>query len=773
MPWPGQKLKTVTVLFCDVSGSTALGERLAPETFRQVMRQYFDAARRVIEQHGGTVEKFIGDAVMAVFGVPVLHEDDALRAVRAAAGLRDEIAVLDGDLESDFGVTLSVRTGINTGQVVTGTDERLATGDAVNLAARLEQIAEPGQIVISLQTWRLVRDAVITEPLGPLRLKGKSLPVAAYRLLRVRRDAQLRVSHADAPLIGRQSQLRMLGDSFANVVRERSCGLFTVLGMAGVGKSRLAAEFRRDIDGRVLTGRCLSYGQGITYRPLVSMVRQLLDTEHGCSAAAGLMAREAKVAAAIGVLLGDQATVTSPHEIAWAVRKLFEASADRSSLIVVFDDLHWGESALLDLIEHIADLSRDAAILMLCLARPELLDRRPGWSGGKLNATTLLLEPLKSADTAALIDALVPADSGLDPQLRERVQATAAGNPLFVEEILALLGESGGRDLIVPPTIHALLAARLDQLRPEERAVLECGSVEGLSFHRGTVQVMATHDHDVSDQLRALVQKDLIRPDHAALPGEDGFRFRHLLIRDAAYEALCKADRAELHERLARRLEERGTELVELDELTGYHLEQAFRYRNELGPADWRSRRLSADAANHLDMAGRHAMDRGDMGAAVNLLERAESLVPPQAINLALQQSLIHGLAMSGRLDDAVSRAARIADQCSAADDRAGELRARLLGTIWRAPVDPESRLAELRALVAEARPPIEQSGDAAALAALEHAAGDSEFYRFRLAAGFTAFTSAMEHARRAGDLWFEPACARWLHGASAWAPSQ
>jgi class 3 adenylate cyclase/tetratricopeptide (TPR) repeat protein len=748
--------KTVTVLFCDVTGSTALGEGLDPESFRQVMTRYYDAARRVTEHHGGTVEKFIGDAVMAVFGIPMLHEDDALRAVRAAAGLRDEIAVLNQELESDFGTTVRVRTGVNTGQVVTGTDERLATGDAVNLAARLEQAADPGEIVIGPQTWRLVRHAVTAEPLEPLLLKGKSLPVAAYRLLQVLGDALPRARRVEAPLIGRQSQLRMLGDALANVVRERSCCLFTILGAAGVGKSRLTSEFLGDIDGRMLTGRCLPYGQGITYWPLVSMVRQLLDEERGCAAAAGLMASGAKVSAAVNVLLGEQATVSSPPEIAWAVRKLFESSTDLAPLILVFDDLHWGEPALFDLIEHIADFSRDAAILILCLARPELLDRRPGWSGGKLNATTLLLEPLQPAETAALIDALMPEGSGLDPQLRERLQATAAGNPLFVEEMLTLMSESGSRDLVVPPTIHALLAARLDQLRPEERTVLECGSVEGLSFHHDTVQIMAPQERDVSGQLMALVQKDLIRPDRATPPGEEAFRFRHLLIRDAAYDALCKADRAELHERLARWLEERGAELIELDELAGYHLEQAFRYRRELSPADGKARKLAADAADHLDAAGRRAMDRGDTSAAVNLLERAESLLPPRQINLALQQSLIHGLAMSGRLEDAISRAARIAGQCSAAGDRAGELRARLLGTIWRVPVDPERRLAELRALVEQARRPIEEGGDAAGRAALEHAAGYFDFYRFRLAAGFAAFTCAMEHARQAGDLWFE-----------------
>ena len=752
---PRQQRKTVTVLFCDVSGSTALGERLDPESFRQVMRRYFDAARRVIESHGGTVEKFIGDAVMAVFGVPVLHEDDALRAVRAAAALGEEIAVLNRGLQADFGATVSIRTGVNTGEVVTGTDERLATGDAVNLAVRLEQAAAPGEIVIGPQTWALVRDAVTAEPLEPLQIRGKKQPVTAYRLMRVRGDVS-RLRRHKAPFVGRRSQLGMLADAFAQVMDDRSCGLFTVLGEAGVGKSRLAAEFLRGVDARTLTGCCLSYGQGITYSPAVSMVRQLLDTQDGCPGAAELMARDAKVAAAIDVLLGEQAAVTSPAEIAWAVRKLFESSAELAPLVAMFDDLHWGEPALLDLVEHITDFSRGAPILILCLGRLELLDRRPGWGGGKLNATALLLEPLKPAETAALIDELVPAGSGLDPRLRERVQLTAAGNALFAEEMLALISESPSREPVLPPTIAALLAARLDQLQPGERTVLACGSVEGQLFHCGTVQVMAPEEHDVSGRLMTLVHKDLVRPDRGVLPGEEAFRFRHLLIRDAAYEALAKADRAELHERFARWLEERGTGPADFDEIVGYHLEQAFRYRCELGPAEEKSRRLSADAASHLDVAGRRAMDRGDTSAAVKLLERAEALLPPQQINLALQESLIRGLAESGRLDDAISRAARVADRCAAVGDRVGELRVRLAGAIWRLQVDPETQFEQLRALVDQARPLIERHGDPAARAALEHAAGYLGFIRMQLTAALAAFTSGMEHARQAGDLWLE-----------------
>ncbi len=621
--------------------------------------------------------------------------------------------------------------------------------------------------MIGPQTWRLVREAVEAEPLGPLRLKGKSQPVAAYRLLQVRTDVDPRARDGGAPLVGRGSQLRMLGEAFANVVRERSCGLFTILGTAGVGKSRLAAEFLRGIDARVVTGTCLSYGQGITYWPVVSMVKQLLDPQQGCPGAAGLMARDAKVAAAVNVLVGEQAAVTSPADIAWAVRKLFESSAGLAPLAVVFDDLHWGEPALFDLIEHLADFSRDAPILILCMARPELLDSRPGWGGGKLNATTLLLDPLQPAETATLNDELVPPGTQIGARLRERVQATAGGNPLFVEEMLALLAESGSGDLAVPATITALLAARLDQLAPAERTVLECGSVEGQSFHQGPVQLLAPEERDIPGQLMTLIHKDLVRPDRAVLPGEDAFRFRHLLIRDAAYQALAKTDRAQLHETFARWLEERGAGLAELDEITGYHLEQAFGYRCELGPADEQARQLAADAAAHLDTAGRRAMDRGDTGAAVNLLERAKALLPQLGLNHPVQQSLIWGLALSGRLNEAISRAERIASQCAAAGDRVGELRTRLAGAIWRLQVDPDRWAAGLRALVEEARPAIEQDGDAAALAVLEYAAGEIDLMRCQNGAAFAAYTRAMRHARQAGELWFEASIRGWWAAAA------
>jgi class 3 adenylate cyclase/predicted ATPase len=621
--------KTVTVLFCDVTGSTALGERLDPESLRRVMARYFEAMKALIERHGGTVEKFIGDAVMAVFGVPVLHEDDALRGLRAAAKMGQAVTGLNEELERDYGTTLELRIGVNTGEVVTGTKERLATGDAVNIAARLEQAASPGEVLLGEETFRLARDAVVAEPVEPLALRGKTEPVTAFRLVAVLADAPAVARRADASMVGRERELDRLHDAFSQALRDPSCQLFTLLGAAGVGKSRLAHEFLAGLeDATVVHSRCLSYGEGITYWPVVGVLKQLLGDEPRARLVE-LGSDELAAETILGVL-GEVEAVGSTDEIAWAVRKLLEAAADDQPLVVVIDDVHWGEPAVLDLIEHIADLSRDASMLLLCMARPELLDRRPAWAGGKLNATTVLLEPLAAPETDRLIDNLL-AGAQMDMELRARISEAAEGNPLFVEEMIALLRESPAGEIVVPPTIQALLAARLDQLDAAERGVLECGSVEGRVFHRGAVHALAPNEQELPTRLAALVRKELVRPDRAQIAGEEAFRFRHLLIRDAAYDALPKAIRAELHESLAGWLEEHGQDLVELDEILGFHLEQAHRYRGELGPLTDEAGAVGARAATYLALAGGKAHARGDAPAAANLFARAAAACPAGA----------------------------------------------------------------------------------------------------------------------------------------------
>jgi class 3 adenylate cyclase/tetratricopeptide (TPR) repeat protein len=701
----------VTVLFCDLAGSTALGETLDPEPLRALLARYFDRMQAIVERHGGSVEKFIGDAVMAVFGVPVVHEDDALRAVRAAAEMRDALPELG----------LEGRIGVMTGEVVTGTEERLATGDAVNVAARLEQAAPAGGILLGEPTLRLVRGAVEVEAVEPLLLKGKAEPVPAYRLVAVR-DAPER--RHDTPFVGRERELALLREAWRRVQAGRHCEVVTVVGEAGVGKSRLVAEALASVDAAVVRGRCLPYGEGITYWPVVEVLKQL-DVSPPDEAAAATISR----------LLGGEDTTSSPEEIAWAFRKTLEHAASREPLVAVFDDIQWGEETFRDLIEHLALLSTGAPILLLCMARPELVERRPTWP------VTLPLQPL--VDEA--VDALIP--ERITGDLRQRIAHAAGGNPLFVEEMLAMTDEAEG-EVGVPPTLQALLAARLDQLEPAERAVLEHGSIEGEIFHRGAVQALAPDGAQVTPRLAALVRKDLIRPDRPQLAGEDGFRFHHLLIRDAAYDALPKATRAELHARFASWLEQHGTELVELEELLGFHLEQASSYRRELGLPDGGA----AEAARrHLTTAGHRAQIRADYGAAVSLYERAMALLPPDEVDLTLETELSDALLWAGHGSEALLRASSLAGRAAAAGDRVAELSGRIKEGLIRTNVDPEDSIGQLTALVEQALPELEAAGDDTALYAAYRALGWATFSRARTDTALAAYERAAAHARRAG----------------------
>ena len=745
----GEQRKTVTVLFCDVTGSTALGERLDPESFRAVMARYFDLARLVVERHGGSVEKFIGDAVMAVFGIPVLHEDDALRAVRAAAELRDGLAGLNKGLARDYGTTLELRIGVNTGEVVTGTPERLATGDAVNATARLEAAAQPGEILLGAETQALVRDSVVVEALEPLELKGKAAPVAAYRLVSVRSEAPSR--RGAGAMVGRQRELGRLQAAMAQAVADSSCQLFTVLGAAGVGKSRLAYEFLDGLDGvTVARGTCLPYGEGITYWPVVEVLKQLLGAQPEQRLAD--LGLDASATRAIHAVLGDGSLVASIEEIAWAMRRLLEAVSLGAPLVVVFDDIHWGEEAFLDLVDHIADLSRDAPILLFCMARPELLDRRANWGGGKLNATTVLLEPLTAGDAEALVAGLLEGAPADEP-LRARILEAAEGNPLFVEEMVALVRESPSGDIVVPPTIQALLAARLDQLDPTERVVLERGSVEGRVFHRGAVQALSADEAQLVAPFTALVRKELLRPDRPQFPGEDAFRFRHLLIRDAAYDALSKSTRAELHERFAVWIQERGADLVELDEIVGYHLERAYYYLIELGPANDASLRVSRSAGERLATAGTKAFSRGDIRAATSLLARAVALLPTHdARRLSVLPMFGRALLEAGQWD----RAKAVLVEATVAADAAGERRvaadAAVALTSLQLFTDAMTSHEQVRNELAGPVRVFEELGDEAGLARALGLAGQLRFWAGGAAAAIDDLERAAHHARSAGD---------------------
>jgi class 3 adenylate cyclase len=620
---PREVRKIVTILFADVAGSTALGERLDPEALRSVMSQYYAEMRAVLESHGGTVEKFIGDAVMAVFGAPVAHEDDALRAVRAADEMRNRLGELNAELGRRYGVALEMRIGVNTGEVVAGdptAGQALVTGDAVNLAKRLEQAAPSGSILIGKATYPLVKDAVAAGPLESFKVKGKADPVAPLKLDAVDPHAPGVARSLEKRFVGRIEELAALEIAFRRVEGEQACRLFTLLGPAGIGKSRLVAEFAARSGATVLEGRCLPYGEGITLWPFREIV-DALGGAHGLAAElAGTEDAELvteRVTTAVGAVAGPANAEDTP----WAFRRLLEAVARRGPVVVVLEDLHWAAPPLLDLVEYLLGWL-DAPVLLVCVARPDLVDLRPAWLNPRPNADSLVLQPLDAGEAQALLDGLAAAE-----EARARIAAAAEGNPLFLEQMAAMLAEQPRESgTPIPPSIQALLAARLDQLDELERAVIERAAVVGREFSRAAVGALSPPQLEtpLGGTLMALVRKELLVPESSGGP-DDVFRFGHILIRDAAYDAVPKAVRAQLHEQLARWLGEGDAPAPE--ETVGYHLEQAYFARSELGKPDENLQRLARHAAAVLESAGRRALSRDDVPATVSLLERAAALL--------------------------------------------------------------------------------------------------------------------------------------------------
>jgi class 3 adenylate cyclase/tetratricopeptide (TPR) repeat protein len=742
---PSGTRKLVTVLFADVVGSTSLGERLDPETMRAGLARYFTAARTVLERHGGTVEKFIGDAVMAVFGIPLMHEDDALRAVRAAVELRDEIARLNEQLSAERGLRVEFRIGVNSGTVVAGGEGSgsFVTGDAVNVAARLEQAAGAGEIFIGEATHRLVRDYVVVEALPALAAKGKSDELTAWRLsgLVLGLGAAVRSAEGRSTFVGRRRELSRLSEAFEDALAERRCFLFTLLGSAGVGKSRLVAEFiaGHAAEATVLRGRCLPYGEGITYWPVAEIVRaatgatDLDDANTLGQRITEVMSTDqnaAHVADLLTSMLGLSTISASADERSWAVRRFLETAARGLHLICLVEDIHWAEPALLDLLENVADWTREAPIMLLCTARPELLESRPTWGGGKVNTRTILLEPLNADATRQLVDGLL-GSAGLDPALSERILSAAEGNPLFAEEIVRMLADdaqlASAEELNIPTSVQAVIAARLDRLPVAERTVAERASVAGRVFERGAVLALVRDDERelVPAALLALMRKELVQPSQPDLTGDEAFRFRHMLIRDTAYDALPKQERASLHERFAGWIERvAGERLDEYAEIVGYHLELAVRYRRELGLDDAHSADLAERAGERLNGAGTRAYQRGDDAAAVKLLGRSVELLPAGE---SRREALLT-IAMCTYYEEGVRRwrwaTERLADEARAVGDELDVLKASVVELRRRSWSEPEFLPSSQVANVVAAREKFEQAGDALGVAMAEDALG-------------------------------------------------
>src|SRR5436305_1116640 len=619
--------KLATVLFVDLVDSTSLVAGIDPEIARRRVTQFFDSVSHCVTTHGGIVEKFAGDAVLAAFGIPQAHEDDAERAVRAGLAM----------LESVHDLGLEARVGVEAGEVVVDeADSTFATGEAVTIAARLQGVAGAGQLLLGPHAYRLTQGRLETEDVGPVDLKGFGERIWAWRATDVRDYVPAQTIRA--PLVGRDEELELLQNTYDRAVKNQRAHLFTIYGDPGVGKRRRGREFVGRLEGAtVLAGRSLPYGEGVTYWPLAEMVKAAAGiTDDDPLEVAIEKLRESCESEEIADLLGLASGVLeavkgerSQQEIAWAAREWVDRLGRDAPLVLAFEDIHWAEEALLDLIEHLAEWVRDAPLLILTLARTELLDVRPGWGGGRLRATAIELEPLDRAQSEELVDALA-VDGAVDPEGRAALLGKTQGNPLFLVETVRMLNECEGRPSAeftqrIPDTLQALIAARIDRLPPDEKTVLQRASVIGRIFWGGAIAELAPELEEIGETLDVLLRREFIVPEaRSTISGETAYRFKHVLIREVAYSGLSKSARVDLHARFARWLRERAGE--ELLEIRAYHLDKAASLIAELDgatPPD-----LAHEAAEALEAAGRRALARESNRSARKQLVRALELEP-------------------------------------------------------------------------------------------------------------------------------------------------
>ena len=635
---PPEERRQVTVLFADLSGYTAASEGMDPEQVKALVDRALQRLGEEVDRFGGTVDKYIGDNVMGLFGAPIAHEDDAERAVRAGLGMQEAMGEINDRLSATHGTTFSLRVGVNTGEVVAGAvgDAYTVVGDAVNVASRLQSAAERGSVTVGERTMRATAGAIEYRELAPLTLKGKAEPVPAWEAAGVAAaHPRRRETDARTPLVGRAHELDLLESLAQRVARERRAHLVTVIGEAGVGKSRLLAELQRRLGDAadrpvIRVGRCPAYGSAVVYWALGEVLREEFEIDDEDSAdtawqklAQGVAGRldgnagpgEAeRQAATIARLLGigspqgpgadeEEDPQRLRESFFAAIRALIEAIAADSPLVIAFEDIHWADDGMLDLIDHLAQRVR-APLLVLCLTRDSLLDRRTDWGSGRRNATSLGLQPLTDDETRDLVAALLPSGNGGAAAL---VAERSEGNPLFAEEMVRLAegGEQGGE---LPDSVQGVLAARLDSLPPFERQLVQHASVSGRTFWPGSLTTVAQQEGgDLAEALGSLEEKDFVVGSTAPsrLSGERELAFKHVLIRDVAYGMLPKAVRARRHYEVARYIEERsGDRADEVVGLLAEHYGRAASLAQETHLEEPLRGRLEGRALELLETAG-------------------------------------------------------------------------------------------------------------------------------------------------------------------------
>ena len=716
--------KNVTALFADLVGSTSFGERVDPEAARAALAPYFEILRSTIEDHAGAVIKFTGDGVLAIFGIPEVSEDDALRAVAAGQALQRRFTSFAADVREQHGIELGLRVGINSGELVVGADDADMVGDVLNTAARLEAACQPGRVMVGEDTWRLTRSAVSYEVLGEVRVKGKTDALATFQVV----DDERGAPEDTTPFVGRRDELHALRSAFDETMSTAACNLVTVIGAPGVGKTRLAAELRADIDARSFDLRFERRGS-TTFTPIVELLRELTGSGSADDVAL-LVADHAEATRLTGVLASflGHGEARSTEESFWAVRRLLEHLATNEALAIVVDDIQWAEPLFWDLLDHLVEWT-EAPVLLVALARPELRDLRPELTQiGKRVSASVSLEGLDADTTRELAERLLDTDE-LPADLIERIPDSTEGNPLFVRELVQMLVDDGvlARDgdrwrltidadaIEVPPTVLSLLASRVERLPDDERQVIELASVIGTEFDRGLLGSIASSD--VGGRLGALIdrlrRKDLIEPSGAWAGDHPVYRFHHVLVRDAAYRRLLKGHRADLHESVGRYLDGQGPDGDETNVIVAFHYEQVHRYRTELGTLDDATISLAAQAGKRLRHAAEQALAREDLSSAGGYAERGLALTDDEGERSELLLVGCEALLSSG----AVGRGAALVDQMSDFD---GDARLSAWADCFRAQLwslTDSERLSEAAELSDGAAARLDDLGDQAGVA--------------------------------------------------------